>query len=373
MRLFRRILPKGSDRKPDYFFLAAVFLLTIAGLAILTSAASDLGKIRFNDSYYYLKHQVIFGVLFGAIGFFIAYNLSYKRYKNWALWLLLANMALLVLVFTPLGHRAGGSARWLTFDPVTFQPAEFLKLSFVIYTAAFFSDGKLNRAKNIKRGVLPFFALAGAMALLLIAQPATSTVVILLAAGIAIYFLSGAKWKHLFMIMGVGALGLVILVSLTSYRLARIKGFFDHSTDTQGTNYQLNQSLIALGSGGLFGQGYGQSTAKVNYLPEAVNDSIFAVVGQELGFVGTASLLTLFGILIFRMFWLAKESKDRFGRLILVGFATIIAFQSVVNIGSITGLLPLTGVPLPFISYGGTALAVFLTMSGIATNISKSA
>jgi cell division protein FtsW len=370
MRLLKRILP-NTGHKPDYFFLAAVFLLVVVGLAILTSASSDLGNIRFHDSYYYLKHQVISGLLFGIVGFFVAYLVPFKSYKNWALILLLANMALLVLVFTPLGHRAGGSTRWLTFGPITFQPAEFLKLSFVIYTAAFFASSKLNRAKNIKKGVIPFFAIAGAMALLLVLQPATSVVIILLAAGMVIYFISGAEWKHMLMIVGVGALALGMLVLATPYRMARVKGFFDKSKDTQGANYQVNQAMIALGSGGLFGQGYGQSTAKVNHLPEAVNDSIFAVAGQELGFVGSASILTLFGILVFRLFWLAKESKDRFGRLILVGFATIIAFQSIVNIGAISGILPLTGVPLPFISYGGTALAVFLTMSGIAANISK--
>ncbi len=370
MKMLRRIFPKGGHH-PDYFLLAAVFLLTVAGLAILTSAGGDLGKLKFNDSYYYLKHQLISGLLFGLVGFIAGYALPYKLYRNWALILLIANLALLILVFTPLGVRSGGSTRWLSIGSITFQPAEFLKLFFVLYVAAFFSHPKMNRAKNVKSGIVPFLIVSGTMALILVLQPATSTVVILLAAGMTIFFLSGATWKHMGMIAGGGALVLLLLILVTPYRLARVKGYLNRSEDTQGANYHLNQALIALGSGGTFGVGYGESTAKVSHLPEVVDDSIFAVAGQELGFIGTASLVALFAILVFRLFWLARETSDRFGKYILIGFATIIAFQSLVNIGAISGLLPLTGVPLPFISYGGTALAVFLTMSGIAANISK--
>jgi cell division protein FtsW len=370
MKFFRRMGAKDGGR-PDYFLLAAIFLLTVAGLAILTSAASDIGKIKFNDSYYYLKHQLLSGMLFGAVGFLLGFLVPYKLYRDWALIFLVANLLLLTLVFTHFGVQSGGSTRWLTFGSITFQPAEFLKLFFILYVAAFFSHPRVNRAKNVKNGIAPFLIVSGVMALLLILQPATSTVVILLVTGMAIFFLSGASWKHMAMIAGAGGLVLAILVLITPYRLARVKGFLNRSADTQGSNYHLNQALIALGSGGTFGVGYGQSTAKVSHLPEVVDDSIFAVVGQELGFIGAGSLVALFAILVFRLFWLAYATKDRFGKLILIGFGTIIALQSLVNIGAISGLLPLTGVPLPFVSYGGTALAVFLTMGGVAANISK--
>lgn len=370
MKFLRGFSSRGAHH-PDYFFLAAVFLLTALGLAILASASSELGKANYNDSYYYLKHQLLSGLIFGLIGFAFTYFLSYKLYRYMALPLLLANMGLMSLVFTHFGHASGGSTRWLSFGPITFQPAEFLKLTFIMYVAAYFANTKIDRAKNIKDGLAPFLIISGIMAAILVAQPATSTVLILLAAGGVIYFLSGARWSHVAIITGTVALAVVVLILLTPYRLNRIRGFLDKQNDTQGANYHLNQALIALGSGGTFGVGYGRSTAKVNHLPEVVDDSIFAVAGQELGFLGTGSIVALFGILVSRLFWLAWQTKDRFGRLILIGFGSIIALQSLVNIGAISGLMPLTGVPLPFISYGGTALAVFLTMSGISANISR--
>ncbi len=370
MKIFRRFSARGAH-SPDYLLLAAVFLLTILGLAVLTSASSDLGKINFNDSYYYLKHQILSGLVFGLVGFFIAYKLPYKIYRPWAFLLLLMNLALLVLVFTHFGRTAGGSTRWLILGPVGFQPAEFLKLFFIMYVAAYFANTKIDRAKNVITGVIPFLIVIAVMAGLLIAQPATSTVVILVGAGLIVYFLSGARWTHMAMIAGAGALVLAVLIIVTPYRLKRVESFLNKSSDTQGANYHLNQALIALGSGGTFGLGYGQSTAKVNTLPEVIDDSIFAIIGQELGFLGTASVVVLFGLLVFRMFYLGWQMRDKFGRLLLIGFGSVIALQSLVNIGAISGLLPLTGVPLPFISYGGTALAVFLTMSGVAANVSK--
>lgn len=368
---FRRLFGNRSGHQPDYLLLAVIFLLVLGGLAVLASASSDLAKIRFNDSYYYLKHQMLFGLLPGLFGFLVAYFVPYRFYRVIALPLLLANLFLLTLVFTPLGVSSGGASRWLTIGPITFQPAEFLKIAFILYLAAWFANTRVNRTKNISEGLLPFLIISALTAGLLVAQPATSTVVILMSAALVIYFLAGARWKHIFGLMLVGALALALLVIATPYRMARITGYLNPQGDTQGANYHLNQALTALGSGGIFGVGYGQSQAKVGGLPEVVDDSIFAIVGQELGFVGAGSLLALFGVLTFRLFWLAQKTRDRFGKLILIGFGTIITFQAIVNIGAISGLLPLTGIPLPFVSYGGTALAVFLTMTGISVNVSR--
>lgn len=370
MKILRKLKPRGGHG-PDHLLLAAVFLLTLAGLAILASASSDLASGRYGDSYYYLKHQLYSGLAVGALGFYIAYLVPYRAYKKFALALLLGNLFLLVLVFTKLGVSAGGATRWLSLGPVTFQPADLLKLTFIVYLAAWFSNAKANRAKDVSSGLMPFLIISAITAGLLIVQPATSMVVILLAAGGCIYFLSGAEWKHMALLGGLGFVLLAGLIFATPYRLARVKGFFNRDRDSQGSNYHLNQALIALGSGGAFGLGYGESTAKVSYLPEVVDDSIFAVAGQELGFAGTGTLVALFAILVLRLFWLAKRNRDAFGRLLLAGFGAVIALQSIVNIGAISGVLPLTGVPLPFVSYGGTALAVFLTMSGIAVNVSK--
>jgi cell division protein FtsW len=360
-----------SGHRPDYFLLALIFILTVFGLIILASASSELGRIRFNDSYYYLKHQIFNGLLPGIIGFLAGYFIFYRYYRKPAFLFLLANLVLLGLVFTDLGVKTGGASRWLAFGPITFQPAELLKLTFIIYLAAWLANPKVDRLKNISTGLLPFFIICGLVAAFLVLQPAISMGVILLSSGLVVYFVSGARFRHIILAIFVGIIAFGGIIWLTGYRLERIATFFNPQADPEHSGYQINQALITIGSGKLLGLGYGQSTTKVNILPEPIGDSIFAIVGQELGFIGAASLVILFALLAFRLLWIAKKHRERFGQLILVGFAMIIIFQSFINMGAISGLLPLTGVPLPFVSYGGTALAVFLTIAGIAVNISK--
>jgi cell division protein FtsW len=276
-----------------------------------------------------------------------------------------------VLVFTPLGSLVNQTNRWIRIGPLSFQPAELMKLTYIIYLAAWLSNAKFKRATDFQSGLLPFALISCLIGALLILQPATSTVAILLSAGLVVYFVSGAPMKYILgMIVGaVVVIGLVVIV--TPYRLKRITGFLNQSNNTQTSNYQVNQALIAIGSGGFAGAGYGQSATKASYLPEPIDDSIFAVVGEELGFVGASALVALFAMLTLRMFWLARKISDQFGRLLLIGFGTVIALQALVNMASISGIIPLTGVPLPFVSYGGTAFAIFLTMSGITLNVSK--
>lgn len=360
-----------AGHRPDYFLMALIVLLTLAGLLILASASSELGKLKFNDPYHYLKHQAIYGLSVGVAGFIIGLKVQYQLWRKAALVLLLVNILLLILVFTDLGRAAGGASRWLQLGPITFQPSELLKLTFIIYLSAWLSNPKMNRAKDVWAGLLPFFVICGIVGGLLIFQPATSTVVILLTSGVVVYFLSGVPLRYIFTVGLVAAVVFGLLIWSTPYRLERVMNFLSPEQDVLGSGYQLNQTLIAVGSGGLFGMGYGKSTSKATTLPTPVDDSIFAVAAQELGFVGASSLVILFGLLVFRLFWLGKRMRDPFGQLVLTGFASVIALQSLVNMGAISGLIPLTGVPLPFISFGGTALAVFLTMSGIALNISK--
>ncbi len=360
-----------SGHRPDYFLLALIFVLVVFGLAMLASASSDLGKTQFNDSYYYIKHQIYFGLSVGLIGFFLAYFFNYQYLRKLAFPLLLVSLVFLALVFTKLGYEIRNTNRWLHFGPISFQPAELMKLTFIVYLAAWLSNPKMKRMNNFGEGLVPFALISGFIAALLILQPATSTVVILLGAGLVVYILSGAKMKYVLGIILVGVVGIGLVIYATPYRRARILGFLHAGSDTQGQNYQVDQALIAIGSGGVTGAGYGQSATKASYLPTPIDDSIFAVIAEELGFIGAGSLIVLFGMLTFRLFWLAKKVRDQFGRLMLIGFGTIIAFQSLVNMAAISGLIPLTGVPLPFISYGGTALAIFLTMSGIAVNVSK--
>ena len=360
-----------SGHNPDYTLLALVFLLTAFGLMMLSSASSELGKIKFNDSYFYIKHQLINGLAIGVIGFFLMYKINYQYLKKFALPLFIFSLGLIALVFTKFGNEINGARRWLDFGPIGFQPAEILKLTFVIYLAAWLSNPKVQRAKSFFEGFLPFIIISGFMAVLLLLQPATSMVVILLGAGVIVYFLSGADWKHLLIFGAIGILTLGALVYATPYRMQRIIGFVGGANDSQGAGYHLNEALIAIGSGGWTGVGFGESKTKTNYLPAPIDDSIFAVTAEELGFIGAGSLVAIFGFFVVKLFWMARNIRDTFGRYLIFGFASIIAIQTIINIGSISGLMPITGIPLPFISYGGTALAVFLTMSGIIANISK--
>jgi cell division protein FtsW len=364
-------ITKRSGHAPDYFFLAVVVVLVVFGLAMLASASSNLGKTQFNNTYYYLEHQIGFGLTLGALGFLVGYLVHYQFWKKISFILLLISLAALVLVFTPLGTLVNGTNRWLRLGPLSFQPAELMKLTYLLYLAAWLSNPKFKRATDLQSGILPFAVISGIIAILLILQPATSTVVILLLSGLTVLFISGAPMKYILGMVGLAALAFALVIYVTPYRRARITGFLDQSANTESQNYQLNQSLIAIGSGGLFGVGYGQSATKANYLPTPIDDSIFAVVAEELGFVGAGILVALFATFALRLFWIAKNTSDRFGRLLLIGFGTLIALQAFVNIAATSGLIPLTGVPLPFVSYGGTALAVFLTMCGISLNVSK--
>ncbi len=360
-----------SGHSPDYTILALIFLLTAFGLIMLSSASSELGKIKFNDSYYYIKNQLINGLVVGLIGFFVMYEINYQYLKKFALPLFIFSLGLIALVFTKFGVEINGARRWLDFGPVGFQPAEILKLTFVIYLAAWLSNPKIQRAKSFFEGFLPFIVVSGFMAILLVLQPATSMVVILLGAGVLVYFLSGAEWKHLLIFGGIGALALALLIFITPYRMQRVLGFISGEADSQGSGYHLSEALIAIGSGGWTGTGFGESKTKTNYLPAPIDDSIFAVTAEELGFIGAGSLVVIFGFFVVKLFWMARNIRDAFGKYLIFGFASIIAIQSIINIASISGLMPITGIPLPFISFGGTALAVFLTMGGIVANISK--
>ncbi len=352
----------------DYVFVTFLFILTVFGLVMLTSASSDLARSQFGDSFYYLKHQIFYGLLPGIVGFFVGLLVDYHFWAKISIWLLLLSIGLLLLVFTPLGFHALGADRWLHFGSFTFQPGEVVKFTFIVYAAAWLAKGKV-RAQSFGAGLLPFALLLGSVILPLVLQPATTTAVLIAAGALAMYFAAGAKWRYILLVILIGAVAFAALLLITPYRLERVTGFLNKDTNALSTNYQINQSLIAIGSGGLWGVGYGRSTTKLHFLPEPIGDSIFAVIGEELGFVGAGALILLFLLFVWRGLKVAKRAPDAFGRLIVTGFMTIIGLQAFIHIGAISGVLPLTGVPLPFISYGGTALAILLTMGGITTQV----
>lgn len=374
MRVNNLFNNRRGGHAPDYVFLWTLGILVVFGIFMLSSASSDLGKIKFDDTFYYLKHQIYYGLLPGIAGFLAASFLYYKRWQSMALYLLCMSVAALLLVFTPLGMHSGGATRWISVGPVSLQPAELLKLTFIIYMAAWLSGKRSKRQTSFTEGYLPFLSISGFIALLIVLQPATTTVAIIMLASLIVYFMSGAKFKYIALTVLIGFLGLATLVAITPYRMERVKNYFQPGkVDVLGKGYHSEQAKIAIGSGGAMGVGFGQSTTKYKFLPEPIGDSIFAVAAEELGFAGSIVLISLYILLFTRGLLIANRCKDKFGQLTVIGIISVIAIQTFINIGAISGMLPLTGVPLPFISYGGTALAIFLTMMGVVTNISKHA
>jgi len=353
--------------------LTVTMILLIFGLVVLSSAGIVEGQKKFSSSYYYLTHQILYGVLPGLGLMFLFSKINYRFWKKISLLVLFGSLALMILVFMPnFGYGLKGATRWLSIGGFSFQPSEVLKLSLIIYLAAWFGN-RDERIRNWTYGMAPFLIVLSFGGLLLLLQPDIGTLIIVVAISAAVYFFAGSPIKH-FLIIGlliVGVLALMIVVE--PYRFNRIKTYLDPTIDPQGISYQLNQSLISIGSGGMFGVGFGKSTQKFGFLPEVINDSIFAIIAEEMGFVGTTFLIGLFVIFTFLMVRIANSINDKFGKLIVMGTITWIVGQAFFNIAAISGLAPLTGIPLPFVSYGGTAMMMVLAAMGIVLNVAKRA
>lgn len=359
-----------KSRGNDYVVIVLAVLLITFGMAMLSSASSNLSQAHTGGTLYYVTHQLLYGVLPGTVLFLALSGIYYKRYEKLAVPLMALGVILLGLTLTPLAFTAKGAARWVQIGPLTFQPSEPLKLFFILYLAAWLASPKA-RDRQSHKGFIAFLAILGIVMGLLLKQPATSTALLIGVVATLMYVVSGARISHLIATLAIVVSGLIIAVWMAPYRMARIEAFMHPERNAQGSGYQASQAKMAIGAGGIWGVGYGQSTTKINSLPEPIGDSIFAVVGEETGFAGSITLLGLILALIVRIFIVAHETRDRFGHLLLVGFGSLIAVQSFVNIAAISGLLPSTGIALPFISYGSSALVVFMGIVGIINNISK--
>src|SRR3989344_1945357 len=350
---------------------ATTLLLLIFGLIVLSSAGIVEGQKKFGSSYYYLTHQLLYGVLPGLALMFLFFKIDYKFWKKVSLPILFGSLLMMIFVFLPnFGHNLKGATRWLDIGGLSLQPSEILKLALIIYLAAWFGN-RDERIRNWSYGTAPFLIVLSFVAILLLLQPDIGTLIIVTIISSAIYFFAGSPVKH-FLIIGlliIGVLGLMIVVE--PYRFNRVKTFLDPSIDPRGISYQLNQSLIAVGSGGMFGVGFGKSTQKFGFLPEVTNDSIFAILVEELGLVGAGVLIGLFVFFTFLTVKTAHNISDKFGKLLVMGVVAWIVGQAFLNIGAIIGLVPLTGIPLPFVSYGGTAMMVLLAGVGIVLNVAK--
>ncbi len=347
-----------------------VFILLIFGLIVISSAGIVDAQKKFGSPYYYFTHQLLYGILPGLLIFYLVKRIDYKIWKKFALPILFGAIALLILVFVPgVGFGLRGARRWIHIGLFSFQPSEVLKPALIIYLAAWFSE-RFSGTKHSMSSLAPFFAILVFIWAIFIKQPDVGTLGVITLIAFGMYFFSGARMKQIMTLILVVAAVLGVVVFTSPYRLSRINAFINRSGDPQGESYHINQSLIGIGSGGIFGLGFGQSQQKkFNYLPEPVGDSVFSIIGEELGLVGMTFVLLLFLLLTFNLVAIAKATHDNFARLLVLGVSIWIASQAFINIGAISGLIPLTGVPLPFISYGGTALIALLGSLGIVVNI----
>jgi cell division protein FtsW len=356
----------------DRIFLIFVLALTLAGLAIFASASLGLLARESGSS---LSHDILLqtglGFGLGFLAFFIARGLPLSFLKRIAPYAFALTIILTLLVFVPgIGFHAGGATRWINLRFTTVQPAEFLKIGFVLALAWWLAP-RARQLSSYKKGLLPFIGFVAIPSAILLAQPNTSTTMLIIATGSVMYFAAGAPWRDFGILALCVIVGLGIIILVRPYALERIKTFIDPSANSLGSGYQIQQALIAIGSGGIMGRGFGQSVEKFNYLPEPAGDSVFAVFAEETGFIGALLLIALFVALAARGIVIAGHSSDLFGGLMAVGFSFLILFQAFINMSAMLGIIPLTGLPLPFISHGGTALAATLLMCGLILNVAR--
>jgi len=356
----------------DYRFLFYIAILIIFGLMILTSASGPVGLERFGDSLFFIKRQILFGLLPGLVVFFVMVNVQTETLKRFAPFAFVCTIAALILPFIPgIGSDLStGSNSWVVLGNYSFQPAEFAKLGLIIFMAYFLSEMG-ERLAEFKRGFLFALSVCFAPIILVILQPDIGTVAIMFAILFGILFFANAKLSHvsLLALAGIGLFALMIIIA--PYRAARFTTFLHPELDPQGQGYQINQAFIAIGSGGTFGLGLGRSRQKFQYLPEVHADSIFAVAAEEMGFILIAGFILLITAITMRGLKIARRAPTPFAKLLVGGIIIWFVSQSFFNIGAMIGLLPVTGVPLPFVSHGGTAMMVLLGAVGIIAGVSR--
>ena len=342
--------------------LTGFFVFCSASLGLLARDGAKLSTVAFN--------QILFGIVGGTIALVITTNINYRFWRKYAFYIMGASLLVTALVFSPIGMEHGGARRWVALGSFSFQPTELLKFAFIIYVATWLS-GMQKYITTFKKGLLPFGGMIAVVGALMLAQPDTDTFAVMAMSAVAMFITAGGKWRDMCI---VGLIGIVLFAGLAferPYVMARVKTFIDPSADQLGKSWQVKQSLIAIGSGGFAGRGFGQSIQKFQYLPEPTSDAIFAVFGEEFGFIGTTLLIILYSLFMLRCFRIASEAADLFGMLLIVGFSMIIVLQAFFNIAAMVAIFPLGGIPLPFVSHGGTALLASLASVGVILNVSR--
>lgn len=353
-----------QTKKSDFLLVMLVMILSLFGLLMIFEASSVSGLQDFNDKYHFVKNQSV-RLIAGIIAMFLAAKIDYKRYYGISVILLVGVLISLIGVFLPgIGIKVSGAHRWINLGLFRFQPTDLVKLVLVIYLSSWFTYKEKGR-------FLPFTILLGLILGLIILEPDLGTAIIIGSIAVVLYFISGAPLWQFLLLIPAGFFSVLILSITSAYRYRRLMTFLNTSFDPLGASYHVRQLLIALGSGGLLGKGIGKSRQKYYYLPEASTDSIFAIIGEELGFVGVSIVILLFSALIFKGFSIALKAPSRFGQLLAAGITSWLGIQTIINLGAVVALLPLTGAPLVFISYGGSSLIVAFIGIGILLNISR--
>lgn len=353
----------------DWILFACAGILLVFGLLMIFGISASFSRENFGKTYWFLSHQLLAGIIPGIILGFVAFKIKIKNLKKLALPLFVINLILLYLVFIPkIGLSKEGGKRWLGIGNLSFQPSEFLKITLFVYLAAWLQNKKGKSWKNLAI----FLAILAPVAVALKLQPHISALILLLATSFIIYFLAETQILHTFLALAAGIALAFFLITSASYRMERFLVFLKPDLDPMKMGYQIKQAQIAIGSGGLIGKGLGMSKQKFGLLPHPMSDSIFAIICEETGLLGGLLIIVLFLIFFIRGIKISQQAKDKFSKLLAAAISCQIILQAFLNIGSMTGILPLTGVPLPFISYGGTHLITELIGVGILLNISKS-
>lgn len=369
-KLFSEKKHSGNLHKPDYWLILIIFILIAIGILMISSASVVIAKSIFKDSFYFLKKHLLI-VTLGIIIFFIIQKIDYHFLEKWAPTMMLISLILLIAVFIPgLGIKSGGATRWVRLGPLSIQPTEILKIAFIAYLASWL-EKKGKGIRNFSYGLLPFLIMLGFISILVIKQPDLGTLFVLASTAGIMFFVAGAAISQI--IFGASIAGLVFweFIRTANYRMARFMVFLNPSQDIKGAAYHINQALLAIGSGGLLGRGFNESRQKYFYLPEPFTDSIFAIISEEMGFLFSATIVVLFLIFAWRAFKIAKNAPDVFGRLLATGITCWIVLQAFINIGTMISILPMTGIPLPLISYGGSSFISIMFALGVLINISK--
>lgn len=359
---------RARRKKSDYLLSLTVFALVIFGVVMISSASVVLSYDKFSVNNYYLIRHIMSAAL-GTVALIVFSMIDFRFWKKVSSLIMLSSLTLLFLVFI-FGFQSGGAQRWLHLGFTTIQPTEFAKLAYVIYLASWL-DGRKEKIKDFQYGFIPFVVMTGFIGVLILLQPDFGTATVILSTAAFMFVAAGASMEQIMLGGSLAALLGWFLVKSSAYRFARLTVFLNPSADAQGIGYHINQALLAIGSGGVMGLGFGMSRQKYHYLPEPMGDSIFAIISEELGFVRTLLVLFLFLVLIVRGYSIARKSTDNFAKYVAFGITSWLAIQTTINIAAMLSLVPLTGVPLPFLSYGGSALVTSMAAVGILLNISK--